>query len=86
MDEPDTVISEIITKMRNLGADVNCNKKNKKMPVNTIIPSERQIAALVKQIMKMYQKAVEYYSAIGRNEYIIYLNKIRDLIASKEKK
>jgi len=93
------VLDEIITKMRNLGAEVKCNNNAKiKMSVNTQIPTKKQINDLVKEIsekekngekielMKLYQKAVEFYSAIGNIEYIVYLNKIRELIKQESEK
>ena len=112
-EEPDNFISELVVKMQNLGAEVNCNKKNAKLGVNSTIPAEIQISEILEtikvmegknnpstyvELMKLYQKvlliiiikqAVEYYSAIGSDEYTIYLNKIRELIkvqAEQDKK
>ncbi len=70
------------------------------MSVNALIPSESQIQFLLRtiaelevktagperdtELMKNYQKAVEYYSAIDSPEYVVYLNKIRELMKSKK--
>lgn len=79
--------------MRTLGAKVDCNKGDTPAIVNAKTPDIEEIKPLINTIemleknegnidvlMEAYKKAVEYYSGIESDEYIVYLNKIKALI------
>ena len=56
MENSEAFVDELVVRMCNLGADIKCNKKNKRMYVNSTIPTESQIAAILRRIKELEQK------------------------------
>ncbi len=57
VDEVENFLDELTMRMRNLGANIGCNKKSKRMYVNASIPTETQIGALLKAISELEQRS-----------------------------
>ena len=49
-----------------------------------MIKAEEESSTVIKELLKLYEKAIEYYSAINDKRYILYNNKIRRILKNEK--
>ena len=56
VENVDNFLKELLARMRNLGAEIKCNRDSRIMPVNETVPTQEEISALHAS-MKLLEEA-----------------------------
>jgi hypothetical protein len=96
-EEMDNIMDILIEKIKNIGYRMNIYAKKKgNVPNINIEATENNIKAhedkikseenakVIKELLELYEKAIEYYSAINDKRYIDYNNKIRSILTNEK--
>ena len=97
-DEMENIMDVLIKKIDNIGYRMNIYQKRKgNIPDTNIESTEKRIkeyeelikveeenAKVIKDLLELYEKAIEYYSAINDKRYIDYNNKIRRILKNEK--
>lgn len=92
------VMDVLIEKINNFGMKMNIyRRKEGKLPGISIIKIEKRIKKYeiklknnvikskgIKLLLNLYEKAIEYYSALNDEKYIDYKNKIQDILSNEK--
>lgn len=96
-EDMDKVMDVLIEKIKNIGYRMNIyEKKRGKLPEINIEDTEKNIllyedklkkeenANILNKLLRLYEEAIEYYSAVNDNRYIEYNNKVRKLLKNEK--
>ena len=96
-EDMDKVMDILIEKIRNVGYRMNIyEKKVGELPKINIEETEKNIseyeeklkveenADIIKELLELYGKAIEFYSAINDKRYIEYNNKVRKILKNQK--
>ena len=96
-EDMDKVMDMLIEKIRNVGYRMNIyEKKVGELPKINIEETEKNIseyeeklkveenADIIKELLELYGKAIEFYSAINDKRYIEYNNKVRRILKNQK--
>ena len=97
-DEMENIMDVLINKIDNIGYRMNIYQKRKgNIPDTNIESTEKRIkeyedlikaeeenAKIIKELLELYEKAIEYYSAINDKRYMEYNNKIRRILKNEK--
>lgn len=97
-DEMENIMNVLIKKIDNIGLRMNIYQKRKgNIPDTNIESTEKRIkeyedlikaeeenAKVIKELLELYEKAIEYYSAINDKRYMDYNNKIRRILKNEK--
>ena len=94
----ENIMDVLINKIDNIGYRMNIYQKRKgNIPDTNIESTEKRIkeyedlikaeeenAKIIKELLELYEKAIEYYSAINDKRYMEYNNKIRRILKNEK--
>lgn len=97
-NDMEEIMNILIKKIENIGYRMNIYQKRKgNIPDINIENTEENIKThedllklegengkVIKELLELYEKAIEYYSAINDNKYIDYNNKIRRILKNEK--
>ena len=97
-NDMEDIMNLLIKKIENIGYRMNIyQKRNGNIPnidiENTeenikthedLLKSEEENGKIIKELLELYEKAIEYYSAINDKKYIDYNNKIRRILKNEK--
>ena len=96
-EDMENIMNILIKKIENIGYRMDIHTKKKgKIPDINIENTEKDIklyedlikdgenSKVIKELLTLYEKAIEYYSAINDKRYIDYNNKIRRLLKNEK--
>ena len=97
-EDMENVMNILIKKIQNFGCRMDIYQRRKgiipdidiantEKEIKTyedLIKAEEESSTVIKELLELYEKAIEYYSAINDKRYILYNNKIRRILKNEK--
>ena len=76
---------DIYQRRKGIIPDIDIENTEKEIKIyEDLIKSEEESSTVIKELLELYEKAIEYYSAINDKRYILYNGKIRRILKNEK--